>query len=210
MENPNNAGKVLFWTSQRDLRVSCLSPVSFWLPPTWTTPLRRELFHFPKGDNSSLCVYVPRARESYTASCIPIRSHFPLEEWKASSFPAGPQSRDWLGGVQCVRVAELRQAESCVQQRYKPAAGLPEVIATHAWGGGGKGVLDQPLKVVYPLAGRSSARCSWAALLEPPCCPAPSRASKAFPSYPCDGPPAWGRPSPQVWLPWRRSPCASR
>lgn len=62
-----------------------------------------------------------------------LRSHFSPEEWKGEPFPAGPQSWDWLGGVWCPWVAQLRQAESCLYQCYKPLAGLPEVGVAHVW-----------------------------------------------------------------------------
>lgn len=60
------------------------------------------------------------------------------------------------------------------------------------------------------LAGRSSVPCSWAGQVEPMLCPVPLLALKGFPSCPCDGQLAWGRPSPQAWPQSRRSLCAFR
>lgn len=65
-------------------------------------------------------------------------------------------------------------------------------------------------KKKWSLAGRSSVPCSWAERVEPMLCPVPLPALKGFPSCPCDGQLAWGRPSPQAWRQSRRSLCAFR
>lgn len=65
----------------------------------------------------------------WVAALIPLcsRSHSAAARRDAPQLPAGPQPRNWLGGVQRSGLAEPCQAQSRCPERCLSAAGLPEV-----------------------------------------------------------------------------------
>lgn len=152
---------------------------------------------------SSLLHPLPHVRQA-KLSCWRVKRRI-ISCWAIVMGPTGWSTTSVGGLIALSRILlRLMPPASCWTPRSKDAAGSASLSAP--WVHFGKCQMD----AFWVFAGRSSVPCSWAELLEPMFSPVPLLALKEFPSCPCGGQLAWGRPSPQAWQQSRRSPPASR